>query len=567
MTVVELDITKVDQGKQARVYDRMSRLEAVFGLTVYDPVKMALVNEPAYRSGTLDLSLKDREKSRRRALKKYGVYYAPLGDIAVDVEDVEQLRADLAFDEPWKQKSGKILDILLTIPIARIEARLQTKRLPDTSKFTEETALLALLKEYQQLPQEKRWSLEGIRKLQDENFIQDAIDQYEYKYLIPTTRWRPDYPVTVYEDGDPLQLVEEFGSAINLRLYPKGSGLGDAGEDWIQSVLPNYLTGAGLQQDSQGLLQYPPGRGDVDPKLIEHALKAYICYVEDMANGFENTPRDPYYMANFGTLLLLAAQNQKPEERARYYQAAQRSFAVAKTIASTGLSPESQEDLRKNFLVREGEAALQRGLSQLYDPGNAQTTEASLKEALSLFEEHLELSPNDAYAGRLRAWTHYHLGVYYQDVRYDASLAIKFLSQALDALAALQIPEGVVTERLEKAQGVISIHTSHGVDNMKVMDHLRVLSLVEAAAQQGVTRYYKSLGLPYVNVPELVGITGACENVDTLFRVSSRTGVPLFMTQTGQLSLEQVLQAHRKGVYTVIHSGRDEGEEDARHLR
>lgn len=80
------------------------------------------------------------------------------------------------------------------------------------------------------------------------------------------------------------------------------------------------------------------------------------------------------------------------------------------------------------------------------------------------------------------------------------------------------------------------------------------------------SKHYAGTGLTYVDVPQIVGITGACENVDTLFRVGSRIKVPLFFSQTGQLSLEQALQ-HFPGVYTVIHSGRDEEEEDARHLR
>jgi len=72
--------------------------------------------------------------------------------------------------------------------------------------------------------------------------------------------------------------------------------------------------------------------------------------------------------------------------------------------------------------------------------------------------------------------------------------------------------------------------------------------------------------LVYVDVPEIVGITGACENVDTLFKVQNRGSIPLFFTQTGQLALEQSLQSF-PGVYTTIHSGRDEEKEDKRHLR
>jgi len=51
-------------------------------------------------------------------------------------------------------------------------------------------------------------------------------------------------------------------------------------------------------------------------------------------------------------------------------------------------------------------------------------------------------------------------------------------------------------------------------------------------------KHYASAGLTYADVPQIVGITGACENVDTLFRVGSRVKVPLFFSQTGQLSLE-----------------------------
>ena len=92
-----------------------------------------------------------------------------------------------------------------------------------------------------------------------------------------------------------------------------------------------------------------------------------------------------------------------------------------------------------------------------------------------------------------------------------------------------------------------------------------LLSLV--ASLNGATHeYYKKAGITYAEVPEIVGITGACENVDTLFRIGNRLGLPLFMTQTGQLALEQILE-HFPGVYTIIHSGRDEEIEDERHLR
>jgi asparaginyl-tRNA synthetase len=87
-----------------------------------------------------------------------------------------------------------------------------------------------------------------------------------------------------------------------------------------------------------------------------------------------------------------------------------------------------------------------------------------------------------------------------------------------------------------------------------------------ATARAASDAYYTKKGNAYVDVPQIVGITGACENIDTLFRVGSKVQVPLFFSQTGQLALEQALR-HFSSVFTVMHSGRDEEAEDERHLR
>jgi asparaginyl-tRNA synthetase len=97
-------------------------------------------------------------------------------------------------------------------------------------------------------------------------------------------------------------------------------------------------------------------------------------------------------------------------------------------------------------------------------------------------------------------------------------------------------------------------------------NQLKSLIPVASTVIEAAHRHYTSNGLAHVPVPQIVGITGACENVDTLFKVKSRVPVPLFFCQTGQLTLEQVLQFH-PGVYTVMQSGRDEEAEDERHLR
>jgi len=108
------------------------------------------------------------------------------------------------------------------------------------------------------------------------------------------------------------------------------------------------------------------------------------------------------------------------------------------------------------------------------------------------------------------------------------------------------------------------------VQNKKItlsfQDHFANLAQMAESLTFGATDNYKKSNLTYVDVPEIVGITGACENVDTLFKVQNNLDIPLFFTQTGQLALEQALQSF-PGVFTTIHSGRDEEEEDARHLR
>lgn len=96
--------------------------------------------------------------------------------------------------------------------------------------------------------------------------------------------------------------------------------------------------------------------------------------------------------------------------------------------------------------------------------------------------------------------------------------------------------------------------------------HFLNVVLANQSLNFGATASFRKRGRVYVDVPQIVGITGACENVDTLFKVGSRVGLPLFFTQTGQLALEQSLQSF-SAVNTVIHSGRDEELEDARHLR
>ena len=112
----------------------------------------------------------------------------------------------------------------------------------------------------------------------------------------------------------------------------------------------------------------------------------------------------------------------------------------------------------------------------------------------------------------------------------------------------------------------IKLSIENNFSSIDFNNHFKNLAKINESLNEGAFKHYKKAGLTYVDVPEIVGITGACENVDTLFAIHNRSGIPLFFAQTGQLSLEQILQT-LPGAFTVIHSGRDEEEEDNRHLR
>jgi asparaginyl-tRNA synthetase len=91
---------------------------------------------------------------------------------------------------------------------------------------------------------------------------------------------------------------------------------------------------------------------------------------------------------------------------------------------------------------------------------------------------------------------------------------------------------------------------------------LRELLHVREAAVDGARRYFQQSGLTEVAVPVLVGITGACENVSTLFRLSG--DVPVHLSQTGQLALEHALCV-TNGVFCQTSSFRTD-KIDVRHL-
>lgn len=82
---------------------------------------------------------------------------------------------------------------------------------------------------------------------------------------------------------------------------------------------------------------------------------------------------------------------------------------------------------------------------------------------------------------------------------------------------------------------------------------------------RGARKYVERHGFVGVhNMPEIVGVTGACENVDTLFKLDF-FGKPAFLAQSDQLYLE-LLTPQLGRVYAEIQSFRMEPDADDRHL-
>ncbi len=82
---------------------------------------------------------------------------------------------------------------------------------------------------------------------------------------------------------------------------------------------------------------------------------------------------------------------------------------------------------------------------------------------------------------------------------------------------------------------------------------------------RGARRYVEGAGFTAVhNMPEIVGVTGACENIDTLFKLDY-FGKQAYLAQSDQLYLE-LLTPYLGKVYAEIQSFRMEPEADDRHL-
>lgn len=89
---------------------------------------------------------------------------------------------------------------------------------------------------------------------------------------------------------------------------------------------------------------------------------------------------------------------------------------------------------------------------------------------------------------------------------------------------------------------------------------------VWAAMARGMRNYCEKKGFVAIhNMPHIVSATGACENVDTLFKIEWYDGKTAFAPQSNQLYIEMLTQ-HLGQVYGTIQSFRREPAADNRRL-
>ncbi|MGC9005503.1 MAG: amino acid--tRNA ligase-related protein [Candidatus Micrarchaeia archaeon] len=95
-------------------------------------------------------------------------------------------------------------------------------------------------------------------------------------------------------------------------------------------------------------------------------------------------------------------------------------------------------------------------------------------------------------------------------------------------------------------------------------EEMACIDRINSTLYAGAVEYFIRNGFCWIEVPTLTKITGACENVSTLYAVD-HFGVEAYLAQTGQLYLEAKIPLHKK-LWTTIVSSRAEQEVDGRHL-
>lgn len=93
---------------------------------------------------------------------------------------------------------------------------------------------------------------------------------------------------------------------------------------------------------------------------------------------------------------------------------------------------------------------------------------------------------------------------------------------------------------------------------------LAAVAKIEAATLRAARKYFEQEGFTELTVPHITRVTGACENIDTLFELDY-FGETAYLVQTGQLYLEALIPKLGK-VFCIGPSFRAEPGIDDRHL-
>lgn len=121
---------------------------------------------------------------------------------------------------------------------------------------------------------------------------------------------------------------------------------------------------------------------------------------------------------------------------------------------------------------------------------------------------------------------------------------------------------------METATLTAPAHAHTGNRNLSTDPKRMAVIKVWDAMMRGARKYCELEGFVTVhNMPHIVGVTGACENTDTLFTLDWYDGQKMFLPQSNQLYIEMLTQAIEGGrVCGEIQSFRKEMKADGRRL-
>lgn len=234
-----------------------------------------------------------------------------------------------------------------------------------------------------------------------------------------------------------------------------------------------------------------------------------------------------------------------------------------------GISREFAIKEQSAVVLEVADVLLRRTLLDRKNPDQVHRLEEQFEIVRDLLEFYHQTVPEgekNPYAYYLYHYALFQFGEFYQDIIRNPVKA----GEQYVRLTARRLPVSVeeLTDEIKRRQhllnNTVAVNTPAGV--LKREEHILNLSTITEVVNEATAAFYKDIGAKWVDVPQIVGVTGACENLATLFQIiySKMKDNPFYGTQTGQLALELSLR-EMKNVWTRIISLRAE-KPDRRHL-